>query len=220
MMVMSESFGADARLVAFMHYVRIVLVAVLAALIARWYIDPALLARAPGHVWFPALQPSAFGTTIAIVAISLGLNRIMPFPAGYLLYALLIGSVLNVAGLARFQLPEWLLVLAYLVIGWEIGLVFTRQIFMHALKALPAILLSTVVLIVFCGLIAVGLVYFLDIDPMTAYLATSPGGMDAIAVISTSSGADVPFVMAMQVVRLVIVMFIGASLARFVARHS
>ena len=55
------------------------------------------------------------------------------------------------------------------------------------------------------------------IDPLTAYLATSPGGMDSIAIIAASSNVDVPFVMALQTARLLMIMAIGPSLARFVA---
>src|SRR4030095_4290218 len=40
------------------------------------------------------------------------------------------------------------------------------------------------------------------IDPLTAYLATSPGGMDSVAIIGAASKADLSFVMALQVVGL------------------
>ncbi|RVI72001.1 AbrB family transcriptional regulator, partial [Sinorhizobium meliloti] len=55
------------------------------------------------------------------------------------------------------------------------------------------------------------------IDPLTAYLATSPGGLDSIAVIAASSNVDLPFVMALQTARLLIITLIGPALARFVA---
>ncbi|MCG5475086.1 MAG: AbrB family transcriptional regulator, partial [Sinorhizobium fredii] len=55
------------------------------------------------------------------------------------------------------------------------------------------------------------------IDPLTAYLATSPGGLDSIAVIAASSDVDLPFVMALQTARLLIITLIGPVLARFVA---
>jgi uncharacterized membrane protein AbrB (regulator of aidB expression) len=42
--------------------------------------------------------------------------------------------------------------------------------------------------------------------------------MDTVAIIAASSTADVSFVMALQVVRLVIVLFTGPPLARMLAR--
>ena len=45
-------------------------------------------------------------------------------------------------------------------------------------------------------------------DPLTAYLATSPGGADSVAIIAASSNVDVPFVMAMQMARFILVLLV------------
>jgi len=55
------------------------------------------------------------------------------------------------------------------------------------------------------------------VDPMTAYLATSPGGMDSVAIIATETPVDVPFVMAMQGLRFFAVLLAGPALARLIA---
>ena len=68
-------------------------------------------------------------------------------------------------------------------------------------------------------MLALVLVYAAGIDPMTAYLATSPGGMDSVAIIGASSKADLSFVMALQTLRLVIVIIGGPPLARFIAQR-
>jgi hypothetical protein len=57
------------------------------------------------------------------------------------------------------------------------------------------------------------------IDPLTAYLATSPGGADSAAIIAMASNVDVAFVMAMQTTRLILILLIGPSVAGFIARH-
>ncbi len=67
-------------------------------------------------------------------------------------------------------------------------------------------------------MLAALLVAVAGIDPMTAYLATSPGGADSAAIIAMASNVDVAFVMAMQTTRLVLVLLIGPSLAGFIAR--
>ena len=56
-------------------------------------------------------------------------------------------------------------------------------------------------------------------DAVTAYLATSPGGADSVAIIAQATPVDVPFVMAMQVLRFVAVLVVGPPLARAVARR-
>ncbi len=63
-------------------------------------------------------------------------------------------------------------------------------------------------LIALCGGLAVLLIVFAGIDPLTAYLATSPGGADSVAIIAASSNVDAAFVMSMQTLR-----FLGVLLA-------
>jgi hypothetical protein len=72
-------------------------------------------------------------------------------------------------------------------------------------------------LIAFCGGLAFALVEVFDIDPLTAYLATSPGGADSVAIIAASTNVDVGFVMAQQIARFMLVLIIGPALSRFVA---
>jgi membrane AbrB-like protein len=106
------------------------------------------------------------------------------------------------------------------VIGWSIGLRFTRPILLYAARSFPQILLSIMVLIGLCAIFSIVLAWAAKVDPMTAYLAMSPGGADSVAIIAASSKVDVPFVMALQTSRFVIVLLIGPSLARFIAKRT
>jgi uncharacterized protein len=119
---------------------------------------------------------------------------------------------------STITLPPWLLAICYALVGWSIGLRFTREVVLYATKQLPTILCSIFTLIAMCGALAFALHEAVGTDPLTAYLATSPGGADAVAIIAASSPVDLPFVMAMQVGRLLVVILIGPSLARMIAR--
>lgn len=78
---------------------------------------------------------------------------------------------------------------------------------------------SIVALIAVCAGVAFLLAEFAGIDPLTAYLATSPGGMDSVAIIAAAaSGVDISFIMALQMLRFLIVLLMGPALARFVAK--
>ncbi len=61
------------------------------------------------------------------------------------------------------------------------------------------------------------LVALAHVDPLTAYLATSPGGADSVAIIASSTKVNVPFVMAMQTARFVFVLLTGPGIARLIA---
>ena len=69
-----------------------------------------------------------------------------------------------------------------------------------------------------CGVVAGLMVVFAGVDPLTAYLATSPGGADSVAIIAGSAQVDAPYVMAMQLARFLVVVFLGPFLARRIAR--
>jgi membrane AbrB-like protein len=219
MMLMAESFGADIRLVAFMQYLRVILVAAAASIVARiWKGSPEVpLASAP---FFPVLHGPSLGGTLLLAGGGALLARRLRIPAGPLLLPMGLGLLLKSAGALTLELPPWLLALAYALLGWSIGLRFTRGILLHALRALPAIALAMLTLIGGCVLLAAILVKVAGIDPLTAYLATSPGGADSVAIIAASSPVNVPFVMAMQIARFMAVLLLGPMLARWLASRA
>jgi membrane AbrB-like protein len=153
----------------------------------------------------------AFGTLCA---------RLHRIPAAPLLLPLVAGIALQAAGVLSIELPPWLLATSYTVVGWSTGLGFNRATLAHAARALPRVVLSILVLIAICGGLAAVLVVVAGVDPLTAYLATSPGGADSAAIIAMASNVDVAFVMAMQTTRLILVLLIGPRLASFIASRA
>ena len=79
------------------------------------------------------------------------------------------------------ELPPWLLATSYAFLGWNIGMGFTRDILAHAVRVLPQTIFAIIALMLICGGLGFVLVETVGIDPLTAYLATSPGGMDSAA---------------------------------------
>jgi membrane AbrB-like protein len=218
MVLMAGAFGADQRLVALMQYLRVIFVSMAAAVIARLWVDTSGVAP-PAPVWFPAIDPAPFLTTVGIAAAGAAAGQLLKLPSPYLLGAMILGAALRLGAGVEFQLPQWLLAISYAAIGWSIGLGFTMPILRHATRALPQIVASILILIAVCGGLAWTISSTLGIDPLTAYLATSPGGMDSIAIIAAASrDVDISFVMALQTARLLIVLLLGPAIARLIAR--
>lgn len=215
MLLMADAYGADARLVAFMQYLRVVFVASAATMVAHLWMSGAEVGT--GARWFAPIAGLPFLATLSVGIVGGLLGKALRMPAGAFLVPFAIGSVCNVTGMLTIELPQWLLALSFAMLGWNIGLGFTRPILAHARRALVPTVVSILVLMSFCGLLALLLIEVAGIDPLTAYLATSPGGLDSIAVIAASSDVDLPFVMALQTARLLIITLIGPALARFVA---
>jgi membrane AbrB-like protein len=213
MTLLADAYGADSRLVAFMAYTRMVMVAVLATVISA-------VLGGGGHATtelFPPVDATGLVQTVLLAAASLILTRLLQIKAGALILPMVLGTLLQDVAVWRIELPPVVLAVSYVLVGWTIGLRYTRDILAHAARALPAVLGSIVLLLFVCGLFALALVQFAGIDPLTAYLATSPGGADSVAIIAASSKVDVPFVMAMQAGRFMVVLLTGPALARFLA---
>ena len=216
MVLLSDSYGADMRLVAVMQYLRVALVASSAALIAHFWVGVGDHSPEP-TVWFPALDPGGLAITGAVVAISLFFGRVVKMPSALFLAPMGLAIALSATGLPTPALPQWLLAAAYTVAGWSIGLRFTRPILSHAARALPRLFLGILALIALCFALGAALAAATGETLLTAVLATSPGGMDSVAIIAAGADVNLPFVMAMQAARFMAVLVFGPYLARMIA---
>lgn len=220
MILLAEAEGADPRLVAFMQYTRVLLVALSAALVAHLWIQVSG-ARPPSAGLFAPVPPGPVLMVLCLALAGQQLARWVGLQAWALLGPMLLLSTLHALGWVSIDLPRWLLALAYCLLGWHIGLGFRRESLMHAGKVLPWVLLSGLSLVGFCALLAWGLARLAHIDPLTAYLATSPGGLDSVAIIAASTHqVDLPFVLALQSVRLLFAIALMPPLTRWVVRGS
>jgi hypothetical protein len=217
MTLMSESYGADLRLVAFMQYTRLVCCAVAAALAARLFGSPAAQGAMAGAQGWTA-QSLAAALAVALASGVLGVR--LGVPGGALLAPLAVGMAVEASGLASLTLPAPILALAYAGVGWGIGMRFTPDVLRHAGRVAPRVLASILALIAVCGGFAAALVALAGVDPLTAYLATSPGGADSVSIIAASTRVDMPFVLAMQIARFLFVIVVGPLQARLLSRRA
>jgi len=217
MVLMADAHGGDMRLVAVMQYLRVVIVTVLATVVSHLWISDTGVAPSIFANWFTSVSWGNLVATLTLAGGGAIVAQYLKLPGGPLLLPLIIGSTLQANGIMNIVLPPWILAPTYITLGWSIGLRFTRHALVQAARALPAMTVSIVCLVAVCAGIAWGLTFLANVDPLTAYLATSPGGLDSVAIIAASSGVDIAFVMAFQIARLLIVVFTGPALARFIA---
>jgi membrane AbrB-like protein len=220
MVLLGDAEGADTQLVAFMQYSRVLLVALVAALVAHFWAG-GVTAHPPGAPWLAPVHWGNLALVLLLIGIGQQLARLLRLPAWALLGPMLLLAVLHAGGWLTVELPRWLLAGAYALVGWQIGLGFRREALRHAGRALPVILAAALCLMALCGVLAWCLMQLAHVDALTAYLATSPGGMDSVAIIAASSPrVDLPFVLALQAVRLLFVIGLAPFITRLVVRHS
>lgn len=223
MLAMSDPLGADPRLVALMQYARVVLVVVSAAAVARFVAPPAGATGPPPGSVAPSAGAEvllvhgtwpAYVLTTLVAAAGVWAGTRLRLPAGALLGPLVLGVALEEAGIMRLDWPPGVPPVAYAVIGIYAGLLFDRASVRRAGRLLPFMLASTLLLMAACAGLGWALAALTGADPLTAYLATTPGGIDSVAIVAAGSGADASLVLAVQMLRLFAVVLAGALLGR------
>lgn len=125
--------------------------------------------------------------------------------------------VLQLTGLSfGLTVPTLLVQIGYMLIGWQAGVAFTRD----ALRAVGRLLPAAIGLIVVIGVGTAGLGVLLadvaGLTPLEGYLATSPGGVYAVLATAVETGSNVTFIIAAQVVRILLMLFVAPFLGRVV----
>lgn len=199
----AEDLGADARMVAFMQYLRLVLVVLMMPLLIRFVFSPGqghFLALGAAEVEVPF---SISGWIYVLLAAPAGylLGKLLRLPAAALLGPVLLAAVVTIAGLG-VNPPEVAREVAFNVIGLEVGLCLTPAALRSMGKMLPKVLLFVFLITGMCA----GLAYFVtlvtDISPADAYLATTPGGINAVLATATSVHSNVALIFVVQTLRL------------------
>ncbi len=215
MTALSADYGADPRLVAFMQYLRVTIVVLSAGAVSRLLLPAGAEVSMPGNAGFPVLpflETAAIATAGTLIALRLRI------PGAPLLGPMVLGALCSGTGLVHLVVPAPVLVIAYIIIGLYVGLMYTRETVRHALRALPQLVVSTLILIVLCAGSAVLLAATAHVDALTAYLATTPGGLDSVTAIALGTRADVPLVLAVQALRVFLVILSGPPLAKLIQR--
>ena len=222
MLAMSGPLGADVRLVALMQYTRVVVVVITATLVGR-FVTGAAPAQAPGQGLQSAPEGldllvqgtvPTYAVTALVAVLGAWAGTRLRLPAGALLGPLILGVVIEEVGVVHLAWPPGVPQAAYLVLGLWVGLLFDGDSVKRAGRLLPLVFASAVGLVIACTALGWAFAALTGIDGMTAYLATTPGGIDSVAIVALGSGADAPLVLAVQTLRLLAVVFAGALLGR------
>jgi len=216
MTIMSESYGADMRIVAFMQYSRVVCCALATMFVAHFSIETTPIHTAPIQ-WMQLTVHSDIAIKIGLVFLGVYFSKRYALPGGALLTPMILGFIVNIIYPIPTPLPTTLLAIAYALLGWGIGFRFTKQVLHHVFHSLPIIFSSIFILLLANVILASIITLISDIDFISAFLATSPGGADSVAIIATSAHANIPFVMAMQLARFFLVVILGPVSAKWIS---
>jgi membrane AbrB-like protein len=215
---MADDLGADDRLVAFMQYLRLAVVVLVTPLIVG-------LAFGGGHG--TAAGPGGerllgtaggWGGTLAIAAAGAFAGSRLRLPAAAFLGPTLVAAVLTLSGALDLAVPPLLREASFAAIGLYIGLRFERETLRTVARLIPPVLVSIAVLIAGCFALAWVLELTAGVSLLDAYLATTPGGLYAVLPLAFGSNADAGFVLAVQGLRVLVMVLAAPAVVRLLLR--
>jgi membrane AbrB-like protein len=210
----ARDLGADDRVVTVVQYLRVLIVLVSLPVVTALVFHPDSGLGTLHASTAPLLNDLAY----VAVALVLGLlvARYVPLPTGTLLGPMVVAAVLVSTGwLGDVSVPTALQWLAYALIGIQVGLRFTRSSLASITRMLPVVLLLIVAMIALTALMGAALAWLTPVDALTAYLATTPGGLFAVLATAADSGSDVTYVTGVQLFRLIVILLLTPLLARW-----
>lgn len=220
MVALSDALGADTRLVAVMQSLRLMLVVASLGLVAALILPErtstlpgAAIAPAAGHPW------SQYALTLGITGLGAWAGWRVHLPAGELAGPALLGMLSGLLGMAYAPWPPMMLDLTYALVGVAVGLQFDLPALRLTGKLLPWFIVSNLLLIGSAALIGWLLALFTSIDWFSAYLATTPGGLNMVAILALESGSNVTLVLSINLLRFLVIVLTGAPLVRGLMRY-
>ena len=217
---MAGDLGADDRLVAFMQYARVLVIVLITPLLAAAAFPAAGTGAA--HVAHHAYLGDARAWLLTLAAATVGglLGRRLRLPAAALLGPMLLaGAVTMGVPSEAWTVPPLLRDAAFALIGLQVGLRFTRETVRQVGGLVVPVLGAIAALIAGSFVLAVLLHATAPVSLLDAYLATTPGGLYAVLAIAVGAGSNTAFVIAVQSLRLLVMVLLAPLAVRWVVRR-
>lgn len=212
MLVFGQEAGGDVRALSLIHATRVLAIVTLSPLLVTWLwqVD---LTQPPGQP-ASAMDPRDIALMLAAGLIGWKLAERLRLFGASILGPMILTAALALAGLIDQRPPAEMIWAAQLFIGISVGVKYTgitaREIRIDVGAGLAYAAILAALALVFIEIVALtGLAPAID-----SFLAFLPGGQAEMVVISILAGADLAFVVAHHLLRLVLVITLAPVAAR------
>ncbi|WP_301108764.1 AbrB family transcriptional regulator [Sporosarcina sp.] len=220
--VIAEEFGANTGVVSIVQTLRaFMVILIIPIVITVWF----------GHT-IPAslvtvetiFQPQQIAVTLlfaGIAVIGCYAGKLLKLPAPWLIGSMISIALMKTLGtvLIGYEFISWwpasLLIISQILIGASIGSRFTKEMFAGLTRTLFVSFVSIWGLIIAMFACAFAVSRFTDITFLTSGLAFAPGGIAEMSTTALVLNGDATFVVAVQVLRVIMVSISLPPLFRF-----
>ncbi|MEH7829533.1 AbrB family transcriptional regulator [Gemmobacter denitrificans] len=213
MIELAEAARADVPKVILAQSLRIVTTI---ALIALWFrvVQGLAVGQAPLKAGFADLAWRDMGWLAGAALVGTGIGLWLRLPAPTLLGPMLVSALLHLTAITESAPPGELVIAAQVILGTLLGCRFTG---IRAAALLPALALSLGATLV---MLAIALGFALSLQALTGQsadqllLAYAPGGLTEMSLVALALQAEVAFVAAHHVLRILVVIVAAPLLFR------
>jgi membrane AbrB-like protein len=212
---MADDLGGDDRLVAFMQYARVLIVVLVTPLLVPIAFPGEHAAEATAIAGEAVLgRPTDWLYLLALAPLGILAGRAVRLPAAALLGPMILSGGVTILG-GEYAVPALVREVAFAGIGLAIGLRFTVATVQMVGRLLLPVTACIVGLLVACFGLAVALHLTTSASLLDAYLATTPGGLNAVVAIAFGTGANATFVVAVQALRVLVMVLLAPVMVRW-----
>jgi membrane AbrB-like protein len=215
MATQGERHGAMVERVAAAHSLRIMMVVGIIPFAIRWWGGHGLGLGLDQFV--PGAAQVSYGPLMLLVLLTclggVALLR-LDVPNAWVIGPLFVAIALTASGVHLSRLPEWIIRAGQLFIGISLGARFTPGFVHTAPRFLASCAACSLVMMLLAAGFGLALAALGGINPGTAILATSPGGIAEMALTARVLHLGVPIVTAFHVSRMVAVVLLIGPLYR------
>jgi len=155
---------------------------------------------------------------VAAVGAALLLDR-LNFPAGALIGAMVAIAAIKLLGNEAPNMPAALRVGALIIIGWDLGSRFNKQLVATLTNNIAPLVLVIACFLITGWVLAWMLWKFGVMDPVTAVLATSPGGLVQMGALTSETQANAALVVGFHLLRIVAVLLSAPLISRLASNQ-
>ncbi|MGB7318565.1 MAG: AbrB family transcriptional regulator [Planktotalea sp.] len=206
-MSLGENAGANIAILTVQQFLRIVLVVTLIPLaMSLWVGHP--VGSAAGLSKLNAETSSPVWQILLVGAAGIILGKGLRIPAGQLTGPLLLAGLLSATGWLSLALPNWLIILAQVVMGTALGLRFNGLSVAVLRRGVALAITSALTMLALGAALAALVTSFAGVGISAAWLSLAPGGVTEMSLVALSLAADPALVTIAHVYRIALTVVI------------
>ena len=183
---LAEHMGADIKIVATQHFIRVVIV-VSAVPLIFFAIDGNAVGSAAGMT----MASSDYSLTDVVMLclvpfVGLGIGKSLKIPASHMMGPLSLGLILSISGLIQLSVPHWLPHLAQFVIGTALGSQFSGISKTMLIKGFGVGIVVGIYMLMVGAAFAISLQFYVPADLGVLFVSFAAGGLAEMSLIALS----------------------------------